>query len=59
MGFTVAVTPTRPDYTFAYEREALDPIGAELLHVQWENETQYTAAIADADANQRGASDSG
>jgi D-3-phosphoglycerate dehydrogenase len=50
MGFTVAVTPTRPGYNFAYEREALDPIGASLLHVHWESEAQYTEAVADADA---------
>ena len=50
MAFKVAATPNRPGYGFAYEREALDPVGAELVTVVWENEQQYTAAVADLDA---------
>ena len=50
MAFKVAATPNRPGYDFAFEREALDPIGAELVTVVWENEQQYTEAVADLDA---------
>jgi D-3-phosphoglycerate dehydrogenase / 2-oxoglutarate reductase len=50
MAFKVAATPNRPGYAFELEREALDPIGAELVEVIWENEAQYTAAVADLDA---------
>src|SRR5215212_7069457 len=50
MAFKVAATPGRPGYAFELEREALDPIGAELVEVSWENEGQYTAAVADLDA---------
>jgi D-3-phosphoglycerate dehydrogenase len=50
MAFRVAATPGRPGYAFELEREALDPIGAELVEVLWENEDQYTAAVADLDA---------
>ncbi|MGE3270616.1 MAG: C-terminal binding protein [Chloroflexota bacterium] len=50
MAFKVAVTPTRPGYPFEIEREILEKVGAELVIVPWENETQYAAAVADADA---------
>ena len=50
MAYRVAVTPSRPGYDFHYERQALDPIGAELVEVIWENEDQYLAAVADLDA---------
>src|ERR1041384_1217895 len=50
MAFKVAGTPNRPGYDFALEREALDPIGAEIVEIIWENEAQYTAAVADLDA---------
>ena len=50
MAFKVAATPGRPGYAFELEREALDPIGAELVVVNWEDEAQYTAAVADLDA---------
>jgi D-3-phosphoglycerate dehydrogenase len=50
MAFKVAGTPNRPGYDFALEREALDPIGAEVVEIIWENEAQYTAAVADLDA---------
>jgi D-3-phosphoglycerate dehydrogenase / 2-oxoglutarate reductase len=50
MAFKVAGTPNRPGYAFELEREALDPIGAEVVQVTWENEAQYTAAVADLDA---------
>jgi len=50
MAFKVVASPNRPGYAFELEREALDPIGAELVTVNWENEGQYTAAVADLDA---------
>ena len=50
MAFKVAASPSRPGYEFAYEREALDPIGAEIVPVGWENAAQFTAAVADLDA---------
>ena len=50
MAFQVAASPSRPGYRFEYEREALDPIGAEIVEVAWENEAQYVAAVADLDA---------
>lgn len=50
MAFKVAGSPNRPGYAFELEREALDPIGAEIVTVTWENEAQYTAAVADLDA---------
>jgi D-3-phosphoglycerate dehydrogenase len=50
MAFRVAATPGRPGYAFELEREALDPMGVELVEVHWENEAQYTAAVADLDA---------
>ena len=50
MAFKVAGTPNRPGYAFELEREALDPIGAEVVQITWENEAQYTAAVADLDA---------
>jgi D-3-phosphoglycerate dehydrogenase len=50
MAFKVAGTANRPGYTFELEREALDKIGAEIVEVIWENEAQYTAAVADLDA---------
>ena len=50
MAFRVAATSPRATYTFNYEREALDPIGAEIVTVPFQDEQQYTAAVADADA---------
>src|SRR4051812_26858289 len=50
MAFKVAATPTRAGYDFAYEREALDPLGVELVQVSWENEQQYIDAVKDLDA---------
>jgi len=50
MAFKVAATPTRAGYDFAYEREALDPLGVELVQVGWENEQQYIDAVKDLDA---------
>jgi D-3-phosphoglycerate dehydrogenase len=50
MAFKVAASPNRPGYAFELEREALDPIGAEIVMVTWENEAQYTSAVADLDA---------
>jgi D-3-phosphoglycerate dehydrogenase len=50
MALRVAATPTRPGYDFGPERAAFDKIGAELVLISWENEDQYTAAVADLDA---------
>ena len=50
MAFKVAATPTRPGYPYEIERKILDPIGATIEVVYWENEDQYVAAVADADA---------
>ena len=50
MAFKVAGSPNRPGYQFELEREALDAIGAEIVLVNWENEQQYTEAVADLDA---------
>ncbi len=50
MTFRVAATSPRATYTFDYEREALDAIGAEIVPVQFQNEQQYAQAVADADA---------
>ena len=50
MGFTVAATNPRPDYDFAYEREALDAIGATILRVRADSEDAYRAALAEVDA---------
>ena len=50
MAFKVVMTPTRPGYPFEIEREILTPIGAEVVVVNWENEAQYVAQAADADA---------
>ncbi len=50
MTFRVAATSPRATYTFGYEREALDPIGAEIVAVFAEDEESYAQQIADADA---------
>jgi D-3-phosphoglycerate dehydrogenase / 2-oxoglutarate reductase len=50
VGFTVAATNPRPEYDFAYEREALDPIGAAIVRVRADTEEMYRAALADVDA---------
>lgn len=50
MAFRVAGTNPRSGYAFEYEREALDPIGAEVVTVRYQNDQQYGAAIADIDA---------
>ena len=50
MSYTVAATNPRPGYDFAYEREALEPIGAEIVAVRAANEDEYAEAIAQADA---------
>ncbi|MCC6178233.1 MAG: C-terminal binding protein [Chloroflexi bacterium] len=50
MAFKVVMSPTRPGYPFEIEREILSPIGAEVVVVHWENEAQYVAQAADADA---------
>ena len=50
MAFRVAATNPRPGSAFEYEREALDPIGAEIVPVQADDEQAYGDAIADMDA---------
>src|SRR5918997_3952083 len=50
MALRGAATSPRATYSFDYEREALDPIGAEIQTVQFQNEQQYAQAVADADA---------
>ena len=50
MAFIVAVPNPRPEQTFELEREALDPIGAELKPFQARTEDEYLSHLADADA---------
>jgi D-3-phosphoglycerate dehydrogenase len=50
MAFRVAGTNPRRGYAFAYERESLDPIGAEILTIRYESDEQFLSAIADLDA---------
>src|SRR4051794_17584753 len=49
MGFRVAITNPRYD-NLDLEREALDPIGAELIPVYAEDDVSYAEQIADMDA---------
>ena len=48
--FKVAGGNPRPGYTFSYECEALDPIGAEIVIVSYDNAQQFGAALVDMDA---------
>ena len=50
MSFRVAATNPRPGYDFQYERQALDPIGAEIVPVHQTDERAYAQAVADMDA---------
>ncbi len=50
MPFSVAATNPRPNSDFRYEREALDPIGADIVPVYAEDEQQYLDGIRDTDA---------
>ncbi len=50
MSFTVALTNPSPGREPTLEREALDPIGAELKPFQARTEEEYLAQLADADA---------
>ncbi|MBA2446471.1 MAG: C-terminal binding protein [Chloroflexi bacterium] len=50
MAFRVAATNPRPSSQLEYEREALDPIGAEIVPVYAEDERSYREALADMDA---------
>lgn len=50
MGFKVAATNPREGYDHALEREALDPIGAEVVPVYADTEAEYLEKIADMDA---------
>jgi D-3-phosphoglycerate dehydrogenase len=49
MSFKVAITNPRAT-SFEHEREALDPIGAEIVTVFADDEASYAEQIADADA---------
>jgi D-3-phosphoglycerate dehydrogenase len=55
MAFKVVTTAPRAGYAFEYERESLDPIGAEIVVVPNEGEAQLREAVADADALMMGA----
>jgi D-3-phosphoglycerate dehydrogenase / 2-oxoglutarate reductase len=50
MPFRVAATNPRANATFEHEREALDPIGAEIVPVYADDQRQYREAVADMDA---------
>ncbi len=50
MAFIVAATNPRADAKFELEREALDPIGAEIEPIYAEDERQYRDALANVDA---------
>ncbi len=50
MAFKVAATSPRGNYAFDYEREALDPVGVEIVPVTWQDAQQYAEAVVDADA---------
>ena len=45
MAFKVAGTNPRAGYDFAYEREALDPIGAEIVPVRATDQRAYVEAV--------------
>src|SRR4051812_20741149 len=49
MSFKVAITNPRSD-SFEYEREALDPIGAEIVPIYADDDASYAERIADMDA---------
>ncbi|MFN8524770.1 MAG: C-terminal binding protein [Chloroflexota bacterium] len=50
MAFKVAGTNPRGDYNFEYEKEALEPIGAEVVTIRSSDPTEYAGLIADMDA---------
>jgi D-3-phosphoglycerate dehydrogenase len=50
MAFKVVGTNPRGAYAFEYERESLDPIGAEIVIVRYETDEQFLSEIADLDA---------
>src|SRR5215208_2579934 len=50
MAFRVAATNPRPNFHFEYEREALEPIGAEIVPVYADDERDYREALAEMDA---------
>jgi D-3-phosphoglycerate dehydrogenase / 2-oxoglutarate reductase len=50
MGFKVAATNPRAGYDYAYEREALDGIGAEVVPIRAEDEASYREQLGDCDA---------
>src|SRR4051794_27686070 len=55
MAFKVVTTTPRAGYAFEYERESLDAIGAEIVVVPTDSESQFREAVADADALMMGA----
>jgi D-3-phosphoglycerate dehydrogenase len=50
MAFKVAGVNPRAGYVYAYERESLDPLGAEIEVVRYEDDAQFARELADADA---------
>jgi len=55
MAFKVVTTTPRAGYAFEYERESLDPIGAEIVVVPNPGDSTFREASADADALMMGA----
>ncbi|MBV9169979.1 MAG: C-terminal binding protein [Chloroflexi bacterium] len=50
MSYTVIATNPRRGYDFIYEREALDPIDAQIVSISASSEQEYAQAVAGADA---------
>jgi D-3-phosphoglycerate dehydrogenase len=50
MAFRVAGVNPRAGYEYAYERESLDPLGAEIVVVRYEDDAQFARELAQADA---------
>src|SRR5581483_10269730 len=55
MPFKVVTTTPRAGYAFEYERESLDPIGAEIVVVPVEDAPRFAGAVAECDALMMGA----
>ena len=50
MAFRIAGVNPRAGYAYAYERESLDPLGAEIVVVRYQDDAQFAAELAEADA---------
>jgi D-3-phosphoglycerate dehydrogenase / 2-oxoglutarate reductase len=50
MSYKVIGSNPRGSYAFEYEKESLDPLGAEIVIVHYRDDRQFGAAIRDADA---------